>query len=110
LVYDSNNDDAKPNAAGSISFSDLTVTEAKAALENNADDTVEFIVKETNRKVVFDGTYTAKKADIYLDSFKIDGAAFTHGTVTFYLYLDGEEVADADLNTVEDFSKVKVEG
>ena len=115
LVYDSNNVDLIANptlgdVAGSISFSDLTVTEAKASLENNADDTVEFVVKETNRKVVFDGTYTAKKADIYLNSFRIDGAAFTHGNVTFYLYLDGEEVADIDVpGNNEDFTKVLVE-
>jgi hypothetical protein len=49
------------DVAGSISFSKVTIQAAKAALENNLTKDVEFIKNETSRKVVFDGTYTAKK-------------------------------------------------
>ena len=78
-------------------FSDVTVTEAKASLENDLDKDVEFVANDTTRKVVFDGTYTAKKADIYLNEFAVDGTALGNDvkSATFYLYIDGEEVADA---------------
>jgi hypothetical protein len=58
------------DVAGSISFSKVTIQAAKAALENNLTKKVEFIQNETNRKVVFEGTYTAKKGgDIDLNKF-----------------------------------------
>ena len=95
LKYDADN--TKVDAAGSISISDVTVTEAKASLENNLDKDVEFVANDTTRKVVFDGTYTAKKADIYLNEFTVVGNALGNDvkSATFYLYVDGEEVADA---------------
>jgi hypothetical protein len=50
------------DVAGSISFATkLTVQAAKASLENSLTKAVEFVKDQTNRKVVFDGTYTAKK-------------------------------------------------
>ena len=91
LVYDSNSDPVTTNGdvSGSISFSDLTVTEAKASLENSADDTVEFIVKETNRKVVFDGTYTAKKADIYkIHSRSMELHLLTDQLLSIFTYME----------------------
>jgi hypothetical protein len=73
---------------------------------------VEFLQNETSRKVVFDGKYTAKKGgDIDLNKFFIyaDGgynpAASNSNKVTFYLFIDGEEVADT--TTVNNTGNVK---
>ena len=61
------------DVAGSITFATkLTVKAAQAALENKLSKTVEFVMNETNRKVVFDGTYTARKGDVNLNKFKIE--------------------------------------
>ncbi|MBR7037055.1 hypothetical protein IKI14_04240 [bacterium] len=60
------------DVAGSISFSKVTIQSSKGALENNNSKDVEFIIDSTARKVVFDGTYTAKKGDVNLNSFYID--------------------------------------
>jgi len=91
------------DVAGSISFSKVTIQAAKASLENNLSKDVEFLLKETNRKVVFDGTYTAKKGwDIDLNKFFIqwnyeNPANWNNSNkLTFYLFVDGEEVADTD--------------
>jgi hypothetical protein len=47
---------------GSISFSSkITIQPSKASLENSLTKDVEFVTLETTKKVVFDGTYTAKK-------------------------------------------------
>jgi hypothetical protein len=71
--YDSAN---KPvllgDVAGSVSFSKITLQAAKAALENKTTKAVEFLLEETNRKTVFDGTYTARKGDIFLNKVYID--------------------------------------
>ena len=107
------------DVAGSISFSKVTIQAAKAALENNLTKKVEFIQNETNRKVVFDGTYTAKKGgDIDLNKFFVSWTPLSgKNKVTFYLFIDGEEVADTDvINTgsnvktvnAESFSDVRV--
>ena len=92
--------DKKVDIAGSISFSALTIQAARASLTNSVSKDVEFRNNESNRKVVFDGTYTAKKGDIKLNEFTVQGNAnpVTGSTVTFYLSIDGEEVADAKLN------------
>ncbi len=84
--------------SGTISFSKVTVQPSKASLKNNATKEVEFANKETNRKVVFDGTYTSKRGDIKLNEFRLDvlrGQYPSNVKVTFYLIVDGEEVADA---------------
>ena len=117
--YDSTNKYvAIADVAGSISFSKVTLQEAKASLENKLTKDVEFLQNETNRKVVFDGTYTAKKADIDLNKFAIAWAGIGNGhKVTFYLFVDGEEVADTDVFATSDtdttkdetFSDVRVE-
>jgi hypothetical protein len=41
-------------------------------LKNELSKSVEFLTNETNRKVVFDGTYTAKKAAVDLNEFWIE--------------------------------------
>jgi len=111
------------DVAGSISFSKVTIQAAKAALENNLSTDVEFILNETSRKVVFDGTYTAKKGwDIDLNKFFIwsdEDISEAKNKITFYLFIDGEEVADTDTINVgnddvktaktESFSDVRVE-
>ena len=113
--YDnSNNNVYATDVAGSISFSKVTIQAAKAALENNLTKDVEFILNETNRKVVFDGTYTARKGAITLNKVAIEGNAKLkdNNDVTFYVYIDGEEVATVDTftgsNIEESFSNVKV--
>jgi hypothetical protein len=40
-------------------------------LTNTAKD-VEFLSKQAARKVIFDGTYTAQKQDVYLNEFAVD--------------------------------------
>jgi len=103
------------DVAGSISFSKVTIQPSKGALENNATKEVEFITNSTTRKTVFDGTYTAKKGDVYLNSFYIDGtkpANNGENVVTFYVSVDGEEVGDTDQlgsGNNENFSDVLVE-
>ena len=103
------------DVAGSISFSKVTIQPSKGALENNASKEVEFITNSTTRKTVFDGTYTAKKGDVYLNSFYIDGtkpANNGENVVTFYVSVDGEEVGDTDQlgsGNNENFSDVLVE-
>ena len=121
--YDSSNNTVyATDIAGSISFSEVTIQAAKASLENNITKKVEFIKDETSRKVVFDGTYKAKKGDIDLNKFYVtsDNATSTAATtdsknkVTFYLFIDGEEVADTDAistsSSIKDeaFSDVRV--
>jgi hypothetical protein len=104
------------DVAGSISFSKVTIQAAKAALENNLTKAVEFIQNETNRKVVFDGTYTARKGEVKLNKAYIEqpsGSEFNAGNnkTTFYVSIDGEEVATIDAfgeTNEESFSDIKV--
>lgn len=62
---------ADKDVSGSIKFVTLKVQVAKASLENTLSKSkaVEFIADKGDRKVVFDGTYTAKKGDVTLTSF-----------------------------------------
>ena len=108
---DAREDVDQSEVAGSVSFvSKLTIQAAKASMENNLTKDVEFIRQQTSRKVVFDGTYTAKKGDIDLNKFEVTGTApKTNNDVTFYLFVNGTEVADADVNEKEvSFSDVRV--
>ena len=86
------------DVAGTISFSKVTIQAAKATLKNTLSDSVEFINGETSDlEEVFKWTYTAKKALINLNKFYIDGANPLNGvTITYHLYINGEEVADTD--------------
>ena len=99
------------DVAGSISFSKVTIQPSRGSLENNITKDVEFLLNETNRKVVFDGTYTAKKGDVYLNTARIiTGTAWPSAgnDVTFYLFIDGDEVTDLDAGVEETFSEVLV--
>ena len=81
--------------AGSISLSNIKIQAAKGSLSNNQKD-VEFLSKQTSRKTIFDGTYTATKWDLYLSEFavRLDWATMPSAgnEVTFYLSIDGKEV------------------
>ena len=105
--------DKKVDIAGSISFSALTIQAARASLTNSVSKDVEFRNNESNRKVVFDGTYTAKKGGIKLNEFSVAGnGTVTWANVTFYLSIDGDEVADAKLNNgtaTSTFTNVEVD-
>ena len=93
----------------------LTIQAARASLTKDISKAVEFKLNEVNRKVVFEGTYTAKKGDVRLNSFLVEGDAALAGTnpITFYLSIDGEEVADARYTygldeAFDTFSNVKI--
>jgi hypothetical protein len=98
FVYVENKNGGKIDLAGSISFATLTIQAAKASLTNTLTKAVEFKRNEANRKVVFEGTYTAKKGDLKLNEFTVTGNPYNSGNVTFYLIVDGDEVADAKLD------------
>ena len=102
--------------SGVISFAKkLTVQAWKASFTNSLTNSVEFLNNDTDVKTVFDGTYTAKKADVNLTEFFVDGSAnlLTGTTATFYLYVDGKNVADVRLKAgtlsgTDQISKVKI--
>lgn len=103
------------DVAGSITFaSKLTVQAAKAALENKLTKTVEFVKDETARKVVFDGTYTARKGDVNLNKFTISGSVSPAtpadtNDIEYYVFIDGTEVGNtSSVGSEEIFSDVKV--
>ena len=107
MDYDA--DDSDVDVSWTISVSKLSLTESKGTLTNSlsSSDDVEYLVNEVNTYVVLDGTYTAKKNDIYLNEFTVvpnyDGAYanaaawVTTNKVTFHLIVDGDEVADGVL-------------
>jgi len=66
--------DGTIDVAGSITVYQLTVQQASATLTRNNSKAVEFKNKESNRYQVFDGTYTTKKSDVYLNEFSLTGA------------------------------------
>jgi Flp pilus assembly protein TadG len=90
------------DVAGSISLSNVRIQAAKGSLLNNNTKEVEFLNKQSARKTIFDGTYTAQKQDVYLNGFSVvDGTndpASDNLTnqVTYYLSIDGKEVASFD--------------
>ena len=98
------------DVVGSISFSKVTVQESKAALENKLTKSVDFIIGESNTKVVFDGKYTAKKSDVRLNKLYITGTNLFKGDdVTFTVKIAGDEVATINAGDSEEtFSEVKV--
>jgi len=69
----------KPDISGTLTVSKLTITQPEGSLVNNlsSSDDVEFTNNETNTEIVFDGTYTADKQDIKLNSFTIATTAYT---------------------------------
>ena len=97
LEYSESSSSAVSEVSGSISFSKLKVQPAKASLKNTLDKDVEFIKGESERKVIFDGTYTAKKGDVTLTEFVLSKSATAADAarVTFYVTV-GDDEADAD--------------
>jgi hypothetical protein len=63
----------KIDVSGSLNISKLTLTQARGTLVNNlsSSEDIEFPNKELNTFTIFDGTYTAKKQNINLNSFTI---------------------------------------
>ena len=96
--YDNSRDDVNPSdVAGTISFSQVTIKAASATFKNSLSKAVEYMNQDTNDGVVFDGTYTAKKANINLNKFYMSGDANPNKVkVTYYLYIEGKEVASVD--------------
>ena len=102
-----NDKNANVTPVGSITVSKVTLQPAKATMENNLTKSVQYLTEDWARKVVFEGTYTAKKWDVYLNKFAIvttapdalDTAEVASGynyVRTFYVFVDGEEVGDTD--------------
>jgi hypothetical protein len=59
--------------------------------------------KQTSRKTIFDGTYTASKQDVYLNGFAVTDTTYTATStgnlldnITYYLSIDGKEVGSFD--------------
>ena len=109
---DARRSNVKPSEVkGSISFtSRVTIQPSKASLVNDLTKRVEFTTNDGTKKVVFDGSYTAKKGDVYLNTAKISGSVAYSGDkdTTFYLIIDGDEVATLDPNKEETFTEVLV--
>lgn len=123
-IYDNSRKTVVDNdVAGGLTLEKVKVQPAKAALENKLSRDVEFLTNESTKKVVFDGTYTAKKGTVNLNSLKVvrNGGTPEVGTpnsITFYLSIDGNEVAtfegknagtSRDLTNEETFSQIKIE-
>ena len=112
-IYDNSREDVHTgDVSGSISFSEVTIEAATATLKNSLTKDVEFLTEETDTKVVFDGTYTAKKANVTLNKFYMSGAtSVANTTIAYHLYVDGEEVAYTESygsNNEEIFDDVEV--
>ena len=107
---------AEKDVSWSVTFSTLKPQAAKASLENTLSKSkaIEFIADKWDRKVVFDGTYTAKKGDVSLNTFRFEwDENVLDDYVTFYVFIDGEEVGSVDTfsewkSSIETFSDVKV--
>ena len=82
--------------AGSISLSKVRVQAAKGSLSANSTKDVEILLKQTARKVIFDGTYTATKQDVYLNWFAVMSDTWAAWDITYYLSIDGKEVGSFD--------------
>ena len=95
---DSSSSKVQPDEiTGLIGFATkLTVQAGKAWFTNSLSKAVEVLDNDVTTKTVFDGTYTAKKNDVNLTDFlvKADDAVASGVSITFYLYVDGKEVAD----------------
>jgi len=93
---DSNEIVAVDNFAGSMSFSAVTIETAKWNLENTINQRVEVLAEwNATRVTLFDGKYTAKKGDVYLNSWSISSTAplSTDESITFYV-----TIADTDFD------------
>ena len=83
--------------AGSISLSNVRVQAAKGSLTAGSNKDVEILEKQTTRKTIYEGTYTATKQDIYLNGFAVKGDSnIGSSEITYYLSIDGKEVGSYD--------------
>ena len=100
LKYDESGEPVGTQVTWSIGISNVKAQAAKAEITNKSSKEVELIAWETNRKTIFDGTYTAKKWAVTLKNFVITSTAALNITPnpTFYVTIDGEEY-DADFDT-----------
>jgi hypothetical protein len=106
-------------------LNEVKVQTPKAALENSKSKTVEFTQGKSSTETIFEGKYTAKKKDVYLNSFKALSTATSseeaklakYDELSMTLYINGDKVATTDVTTTgtnkvlwatEDFSKVLV--
>jgi hypothetical protein len=71
LVYEDTRRLPASDVAGFVNLSTLTIQPSKAALKNNLTKAVEFLSGESNTKVVFDGTYTAKNGTVNLTDWEV---------------------------------------
>ena len=105
--------------SGTISFaSKLTIQASKASLSNDVKDDAKVKDNETSSEVeVLKWKYTAKKGNITLTDFAVEGASWLNlgsSSVEFYLYVNGKSAADVRLKGTtikgtDSFSSVKVE-
>ena len=107
---------------GSIDLNPIKVQTPRWTLENTLTKTVEFVQGKSDTKTIFEGTYTAKNRDVYLNSFTATATPATaefanFDELTVKVYVNGEEVATSNvtnpagntLSASDDFSKVLVE-
>jgi hypothetical protein len=83
-------------------------------LTNSISKKVEFKVKDsTTTKTIFDGTFTAKKQTTHLNNVTILQQSTTGITaddsLTFHVYIDGNEVATFEGVDDADFPEIAVE-
>ena len=105
--YNDSGEDVKAtDFIGSISLSNVKVQAAKWALKNNDTKKVEVVRGSTSSNVVlFNGTYTAKKWDVYLNEFlikELDGKSLeANEDLTFNLEIEGKPVASISMSGSE---------
>jgi hypothetical protein len=100
LQYEESREVVGTQLIGSISLSSVKIQAAKASLTKKSTTKVELVKNENNRKIIFDGTYEAKKGAVTLKNFVItsvaaSGAMDITPAPTFYVTIDKEEY-DAD--------------
>ena len=100
---DARSDITATDWAGSISLSNVRIQAAKGSLSASSTKDVEILEKQTSRKTIYEGSYTATKQDVYLNGFavKADKALPANGSeITYYLSIDGKEVGSFDYTFV----------
>ena len=123
--YDDANEDIQDSDfIGTIDLNTIKVQTPKAALENTKSKTVEFVTGKSDTQTIFEWKYTAKKKDVYLNSFTatsttdVTAQLAKFDELSLNVLVDGNKVATTDVkvNTAwdrliatEDFAKVLVE-
>lgn len=110
--YDTNTLISSDNIRWSVTLESLQIQKGITSLENNLTKDVEFLADRASRRVVFDGTYTARKGAVKLNVFALSGTELLSlsENINFYLFIDGKEVGTTDkLGIDEVFSDIRVE-